>query len=326
MTCAAPVSSTRLNREYTFTQQSAWKSTGQGWRQLGGNFLEFGYSIECHDFIAEADLDWSRSFHPEGLEICLNTSGGGEVRAGKQTLKLEGLTAGFYMQRRSGLKAVRHGGDRHRFVTIELSLPFLRSQIAPEETGLHPRVSRLLDGGSRTNATVSEAFRLSSAQQEMVASLRHPPVNLAGRRMWFHAKALEIASTMLYQPVADEEFFCQRVKRLNRERVQKVLALLKENMAHSLSLEEIGRLVGCSPFHLSRIFAQEQGQTMTACLRQLRLERAAELLRSGQCNVTEAALEVGYNSLSHFTVAFRAAFGCCPGLYPVRKTARNAAC
>lgn len=43
-----------------------------------------------------------------------------------------------------------------------------------------------------------------------------------------------------------------------------------------------------------------------------------ELLRTGHCNVTEAALEVGYNSLSHFSTAFREQFRCCPGLYPLR--------
>jgi AraC-like DNA-binding protein len=53
-------------------------------------------------------------------------------------------------------------------------------------------------------------------------------------------------------------------------------------------------------------------------LRQIRLDRAAELLRTGRCNVTEAALEVGYNSLSHFSTAFREMFRCCPGLYPLK--------
>ena len=48
------------------------------------------------------------------------------------------------------------------------------------------------------------------------------------------------------------------------------------------------------------------------------MERAAELLREGKMNVTETALEVGYSSLSHFTVAFRETFACCPGLYPLK--------
>ena len=43
-----------------------------------------------------------------------------------------------------------------------------------------------------------------------------------------------------------------------------------------------------------------------------------ELLKSGKFNVTEAALEVGYSSMSHFSQAFHETFGCCPGLYPLR--------
>jgi AraC-like DNA-binding protein len=89
-------------------------------------------------------------------------------------------------------------------------------------------------------------------------------------------------------------------------------------LAEPPSLEEIGREVGCSPFHLSRTFSQETGMTIPQYLRKLRMERAAELLRSGSHNVTEAALEVGYSSLSHFSMAFCQTMGCCPGLYPLK--------
>ena len=53
------------------------------------------------------------------------------------------------------------------------------------------------------------------------------------------------------------------------------------------------------------------------------MERAAELLEAGRHNVTEAALEVGYNSLSHFSAAFHETFGCCPGLYPLKTSAQS---
>jgi AraC-like DNA-binding protein len=59
------------------------------------------------------------------------------------------------------------------------------------------------------------------------------------------------------------------------------------------------------------------GMTIPQYLRQIRMERAAELLKSGKFNVTEAALGVGYNSLSHFSEAFSETMGCCPGLYPL---------
>ena len=81
----------------------------------------------------------------------------------------------------------------------------------------------------------------------------------------------------------------------------------------------IGAEVGCSPFYLSRIFSREVGHTIPQYLRNVRMERAAELLRTGRYNVTEAATEVGYSSLSHFSKAFCETIGCCPVLYPVAK-------
>src|SRR5277367_6096236 len=107
-----------------FSEATAWEGVGEGWRQLHGNFRELGYSIEWHDFSAKRDLEWSRSFHPGSLEICLNVAGRGQVRAGRRSLELGASTAGFYAQNESRLTAVRCGGERHQFVTIEFSLPF----------------------------------------------------------------------------------------------------------------------------------------------------------------------------------------------------------
>jgi AraC-like DNA-binding protein len=88
-------------------------------------------------------------------------------------------------------------------------------------------------------------------------------------------------------------------------------------------LQDIGREVGCSPFYLSRTFSKEKGQTIPQFIRQIRLERAAALLRLGEHNVTEVALEVGYSSLSHFSQAFHQLFGCCPGLYPMATSSQK---
>ena len=306
-----------VKRRGVFTEAAAWNSVRSGWRQLSGNFRDLGYSVEWHDFVADVDLDWSRSFHPGGLEICLNLAGRAEVRRGASAVEFGTCTAGFYAQKEPRLKAIRRGGERHQFITVELALEFVKAR-APGQ-GLHPSLANWLGGkpGSPV-AAVSEVVRLGSEQQQVAASLRHPPVYAAAQPMWYEAKALEIAANLLYRALPGEEFFCQRVKRLNGERVQKVRAILKESLSEPPPLEEIGRRVGCSHFHLSRIFAQETGNTIMGYLRELRLERAAQLLRGGQCNVTEAALEVGYKSLSHFTAAFRETFGCCPGLYPLK--------
>src|SRR6266704_2913613 len=117
----------------------------------------------------------------------------------------------------------------------------------------------------------------------------------------------------------DPEFFCMRQKRVARERVERAKELLSRNLTNPLTLEALGQEVGCSPFYLSRMFSREVGLTIPQYLRKLRMERAAELLRTGRYNVTEAATEVGYSSLSHFSKAFCETIGCCPVLYPAAK-------
>jgi AraC-like DNA-binding protein len=107
--------------------------------------------------------------------------------------------------------------------------------------------------------------------------------------------------------------------------VEQVIFLLKQNLAEPPALEELGKKIGCSHFYLSRIFSAQTGQTITQHLRQLRMERAADLLKLREHNVTEVALEVGYSSLSHFSAAFHETYGCCPGLFPLATSAQSLA-
>lgn len=316
MVLLAKTSSFASQRTGAFSEAAAWESVGEGWRPLQGSFRDLGFSVEWHDFTTEQDLDWSPSFHPGGVEICLNLDGRGEVQAGRRRLELSPKTAGFYFQEGSQLRGLRAGGERHRFLTVEFSGRFLTQHMEPKESGLSASLRNFLSG--KSSSEVSAPIRLSREHQQLVTSLSRPPVAAPAQRMWYHAKALEIASALLYKPESTGEFFCQRHKRQNHERVERVIAVLRANLAEPPTLEEIGRRVGCSQFYLSRIFSQEMGRGIFQYLRALRMERAAELLREGKMNVTQAALEVGYTSPSHFSTAFHETFGCCPGLYPLK--------
>jgi AraC-like DNA-binding protein len=159
---------------------------------------------------------------------------------------------------------------------------------------------------------------MSADQRNLVTTLVHPPVPKAAQILWYQSKALELMAHFLFEP-KDPELFCMRQKKVARDRVERTKELLARDLADPPTLEALGQEVGCSPFYLSRIFSREVGLTIPQYLRNLRMERAAELLRSGRYNVTEAATEVGYSSLSHFSKAFCETIGCCPVLYPAAK-------
>ncbi len=159
---------------------------------------------------------------------------------------------------------------------------------------------------------------MGADQRNVVATLLQPPVPKAAQALWYQSKALELMAHLLFAP-KDPELFCMRQKRVARDRVERTKELLARDVSNPPTLEALGQEVGCSPFYLSRIFSREVGLTIPQFLRNLRMERAAELLRSGRYNVTEAATEVGYASLSHFSKAFCETIGCCPALYPMAK-------
>jgi len=202
-------------------------------------------------------------------------------------------------------------------VTLEFSRQHLQKQLVQNESDLEPEIRRIIFGDK--NKTVVAATRPMTIQQRgVVASLAEPPVAKAAQGLWYQSKALELMAHFFFAP-KDPEFFCMRQKRLAHERVERVKEVLARDLANPPTLEMIGQEVGCSPFYLSRIFSREVGLTIPQYLRNLRMERAAELLRTGRYNVTEAATEVGYSSLSHFSKAFCETIGCCPVLYPAAK-------
>jgi len=312
---AAAAQNGRFSPDLPFAEVNAWRSVGAGWKQLFGNFQSLGFSFEWHDFTTKETLDWGRSFHPGSLEICLNLIGDGFVQVGKTRTDFGPFSAGFYRQAGTPLEARRLTGQEHQFITIEFSPQFLAHHLNDYLSGLHPLVSGMIQNHSNDSGC-GPAHRLTSDQQQLIHTLRHPPVATQAQKLWYQSKALELTASFLFQP-QNEEFFCDRQKRLSQDRVEKVISILRNSLTDPPTLEELGKKIGCSHFYLSRTFSKEAGMTIPQYLRQMRMEKAAELLKSGKYNVTEAAMEVGYSSLSHFSQAFHETYGCCPGLYPL---------
>jgi AraC family transcriptional regulator len=96
------------------------------------------------------------------------------------------------------------------------------------------------------------------------------------------------------------------------ERILRAQNYLNERLDEELRLEDVAAVACLSPFHFHRIFRGMTGETVGACVRRLRMQRAATLLRQGSPRVTRVALSAGYESLEGFSRAFREHYGCSP--------------
>jgi AraC-like DNA-binding protein len=221
----------------------------------------------------------------------------------------------FYHAAGELLSAWRLPADRHQFLTLEFSNEFLARHLSGHEAVLHPLLRRILAGQGEGPLT-SAPMLLTPALRKKISVLRDPPVKAAAAPLWYHGHALALMADLFFQGEASTPAPSRRLA-LARQRVEKAIEILGHRLADPPTLEELGREVGCSQFYLSRTFSRQMSMTIPQYLRQIRMERAAELLKSGRFNVTEAALEVGYSSISHFSHAFYETMGCCPGLYPL---------
>lgn len=96
---------------------------------------------------------------------------------------------------------------------------------------------------------------------------------------------------------------------------RRVLAERAREAMHAdpaVGLVGLARRAGCSPHHLSRVFSQVNGASVTAYRNRLRVSRALERLADGEPSLAALAADLGFADHAHLTRAIRAATGRTP--------------
>ena len=107
--------------------------------------------------------------------------------------------------------------------------------------------------------------------------------------------------------------------------VEDAKAVLSARYAEHLTLDELGRAVNVSPFHLARAFRRHTGYTLHEYRTHLRLRAVVERLDLGSDDLAVIAREVGFSSHSHLTATFRRTFGVPPSALRTRRVTTGAA-
>lgn len=102
-----------------------------------------------------------------------------------------------------------------------------------------------------------------------------------------------------------EDSYLQQLK-------QAILALLEKG---EFTIPYLCREMGVSRTQLHRKLKALTGKTTTQVIRTVRMQRAMDLLRQSELNVSEVGYAVGYDSPSHFTQEFTKEFGKAPSFY-----------
>ena len=99
------------------------------------------------------------------------------------------------------------------------------------------------------------------------------------------------------------------------ERMKRMLRYVEEHYAEELTVEKIAACVALSESACLRSFRQLLGITPIQYVKQFRVEKAAELLRSTRLKTGEIGLECGFSDGSYFIKTFREIKHCTPREY-----------
>jgi AraC-like DNA-binding protein len=205
----------------------------------------------------------------------------------------------------------------HTLEVIVISQQWLRDRLGKNPNCLHPDFAKWLrDGGP-----IAFCGLMGIWERDLCEALASAARETGPSRLVAEARILEWAAVRLFRIKSSdsENSFCSTIQ--DRDPVRRAIHLLRERLDQPLDLDSLAKKVGVASHHLSRRVSAETGSTLQRHLRRMRIASACEALDSGKMNVTEAALEVGYQSLSHFAKAFRDETGMPPSRWLGRSQA-----
>ena len=145
--------------------------------------------------------------------------------------------------------------------------------------------------------------RANPALQRRLARFLH-----AGRRRALDTLEGDEAAVHLLREALQNAGHCPMPKHSTRRLTERAKEFLHAHVTDRVHLSDIADAVGASPAYLTDLFGRVEGVTLHRYLTQLRLSRALMELPSAT-DLTDLALRLGFSSHSHFTAAFRQAFG-----------------
>ena len=107
--------------------------------------------------------------------------------------------------------------------------------------------------------------------------------------------------------------------------IQRAKTFIEEHQAEDLRLNQVAKAVNTSTYYFCKMFKQATGLTFTSFLARVRVEKVKNLLLNPHVRVSEAAFQVGFQSLSQFNRVFRVITGESPSAYRERVLADSVA-
>lgn len=153
--------------------------------------------------------------------------------------------------------------------------------------------------------------------ERMVRELR---LRSAGSDIALKLAVFDLLLAAARHTLSDEPEAERRSAPSMQDKTTDIVRYINEAYAEQLSLALLADRFFVSPWHLSRIFKDATGFTLTDYVSLTRVKEAQRLLRETDRSITDVAANVGFDNFSHFGKTFKKITGLTPRDY--RKKAR----
>ena len=99
------------------------------------------------------------------------------------------------------------------------------------------------------------------------------------------------------------------------ERTKLMITYIESNFANDINLNQVAKTAALSESECQHCFKRSTGLSPIQFLKEYRLLRSAELIRSTNMNISEIAAQCGFLDMSYFAKSFRQLFNVSPTTY-----------
>lgn len=230
---------------------------------------------------------------------------------------------GVYVRHRAQDQAVAEANQVlffNRFEGYRVSHPVAGGDASLTLVVSEPQLRELVPVGClRSGASLAfeqQRLRIDARTQVLVALLRHS----LSQNIAEPLEAESLALTLVQRALGPRTTHAAGASVGRQRLVDRVKLVLASDLARRWTLAAIAAEVRGSPIYLTQVFKQVEGVPLYRYQLRLRLARALDLLTHYD-DLTALSLDLGFSSHSHFSAAFREAYGRSPSEF--RQSAKH---
>lgn len=276
--------------------------------------LRSGLNIHCSNSFEEHAFS-SYTSQKAGLSCIFFLQGKADIQVGEQTFSLKPTqgqisSVGLIRKQEEPFRRTTQQSQNVQHLVISASSEWLahsgfESSLdikLKQQFCLHNMAFQQWQANQRLAALVYEILKPGVLQPELLD-------------LYLEARAIDVITETLSHLIQTDTGQVSTEPKLSKHdviRLQRAQDFILANPAQNFSVESIACEAGISISGLQRLFRRTKGCSVFDYIRNVRMNEAMSLLRTGELSVEQVSYFVGYKSPANFATAFKRQFGLTP--------------